>query len=97
MLDKARYRIEASAIISSEAKDKLYVKRHDLTQRWPLDDASLDLAFGNLVLEHLESLDFFFSEAARTIRKDGKLLVCEYHPYKQFDVGLFFQCSASLK
>jgi SAM-dependent methyltransferase len=39
--------------------------------RWPLEDASVDLAFADLVLEHLDDPLTFFREAARVIKPGG--------------------------
>ena len=41
--------------------------------RWPIDDASIDLAVGDFVLEHISDVDSFFSEVARVLRPNGYL------------------------
>ncbi len=84
MLKKAKEKLSNSFEISPASRAKVRFVCHDLTRPWPLEDASVDLMFGNLVLEHLETLDFFFVEAARTLKPGGKLLVCELHPFKQY-------------
>jgi SAM-dependent methyltransferase len=43
----------------------------DVSDRIPLDDASVDLVCSRSVLEHLPSLDGFFREAARVLRPGG--------------------------
>lgn len=43
--------------------------------RWPLDDASVDLAVADFVVEHVEDPDAFFGEAARVIRPGGHLCI----------------------
>ncbi len=60
MLSRAR-----SLLSDSPNSDKVTLLTHDLTRVWPLSDACADVMFGDLVLEHLQTLDFFFSEAAR--------------------------------
>jgi SAM-dependent methyltransferase len=40
---------------------------------WPLDDASVDLAISDYVLEHVENVDLFFSECRRVIKPGGYL------------------------
>ncbi len=60
MLSQAR-----SLLSDSPNSDKVTLLTHDLTRAWPLSDACADVMFGDLVLEHLQTLDFFFSEAAR--------------------------------
>jgi ubiquinone/menaquinone biosynthesis C-methylase UbiE len=56
----------------------------DITQRWPVDNASIDLISCNLVLEHVEDLSLAFSEAARVLIPGGRFLVSELHPVRQY-------------
>lgn len=56
----------------------------DITQKWPIEDASIDLVVCSLVLEHIEDLRFIFAETARTLVKNGKFYVSELHPFKQY-------------
>ena len=56
----------------------------DLTQRWPVDDDSVDLISCNLVLEHIADLNRVFAEAARVLTPGGKLFVSELHPFRQY-------------
>jgi len=35
-------------------------------------------------LEHVENLDFVFSEAARVLKTSGHFFVSELHPFKQY-------------
>lgn len=62
--------------------------RHDIRRTWPLGDASADLAFGNLVLEHVDDLESFFVQAGRVVRPGGTLYLCEFHPFRQYEVRL---------
>jgi SAM-dependent methyltransferase len=41
--------------------------------RWPVENASIDLALADFVVEHLADPDAFFAEAARTIRPGGHI------------------------
>ncbi len=75
MLQKAREKITVNNIRFTVA---------DLTQRWPCKDAAYDLISCNLVLEHIQDLSHIFAEAARTLRKSGKFLINELHPFKQY-------------
>lgn len=61
--------------------------QHDVRERWPVDDAGVDVVVGNLVLEHVERLEPIFAEAARVLRNDGQLYVCELHPFRQWRGG----------
>lgn len=57
--------------------------QHDITTRWPVKSELFDLVVGNLVLEHIKSLQPVFSEAYRVLQAEGKLFLCELHPYRQ--------------
>ena len=74
MLSKARARVTTETVQFIE---------HDLTQPWPIADASADLIVVLLVLEHIENLAFFFSESARVLRPGGDLYLSELHPARQ--------------
>jgi ubiquinone/menaquinone biosynthesis C-methylase UbiE len=43
------------------------------SEKWPLDDNSVDLIVCNWVLEHVEKPDAFFSEARRVLKDGGYL------------------------
>ena len=74
MLQKARERVACGHV---------RFVRHDLRQRWPAPDASCDVVVADLVLEHVQRLELFFAEAARTLRPGGRLFNCELHPFRQ--------------
>jgi ubiquinone/menaquinone biosynthesis C-methylase UbiE len=57
----------------------------DLTQPWPCEDAPYDLVVCNLVLEHIQDLSFIFSEASRVLEPNGKFLINELHPFRQYE------------
>lgn len=78
MLARARARVTA---------EHVRFLRHDLREPLPLDDACADLATINLVLEHIETVEPLFREAARILRQGGRLLLCELHPYRQLRGG----------
>ena len=59
----------------------------DIRERWPLDDASVDVVVGNLVLEHIDDLEPVYANAARVLRPGGTLYLCELHPYRQLHGG----------
>ena len=56
----------------------------DLTQRWHCEDDGYDLITCNLVLEHIENLNYIFAEAARTMQSKGIFFINELHPFKQY-------------
>jgi len=75
MIEKARARVSAPHVRFQLA---------DLTQAWPAADHSFDLVASNLVLEHIQNLDFPFAEARRVLIDGGKFFICELHPFRQY-------------
>lgn len=76
MLEKARTRC---------AGRRVRFVAQDIRTRWPADDASIDVAVTDLVLEHVEDLAPIFGEAARVLRSGGLFHVSELHPVMQLD------------
>lgn len=76
MLEKARQKISASNVTFHQA---------DLTRAWPVADNSVDLLVCNLVLEHIENLNGIMAEAARVLIPAGRFLICELHPFWQYE------------
>lgn len=60
----------------------------DLTQPWPVESGTVELISGNLVLEHIENLDFIMAEAARVLVPGGRIFLSELHPFRQYQGGL---------
>ena len=75
MLAKARARLEAPHIRFIQ---------HDITTPWPVPDREADVVLGNLVLEHLDDCTPVFAEARRVLKPGGRLVLCELHPYRQW-------------
>jgi ubiquinone/menaquinone biosynthesis C-methylase UbiE len=78
MLKQAKTKLKSSNITFSAA---------DITQAWTFTDSTPDLITFNLVLEHVEDLWFVFSEASNCLAANGKLFVCELHPFRQYQGG----------
>jgi malonyl-CoA O-methyltransferase len=76
MIERAKQKVKAENVKFSVA---------DLTQRWPAEDVSYDLIVCNLVLEHIEDLNFIFSEASRVLEQKGIFLINELHPFRQYE------------
>ena len=81
--------IDFSAGMISLARKKLRVSNvtfsvADITHPWQCDNASVDLVVCNLVLEHIENLQFIFSEAFRVLVPGGHFFVSELHPFRQY-------------
>lgn len=75
MIEKAKEQVKAENVRFSMA---------DLTKRWQCEDDSYNLITCSLVLEHIQDLSRIFSEAARTLRPNGKFFINELHPFKQY-------------
>jgi ubiquinone/menaquinone biosynthesis C-methylase UbiE len=75
MLARARRRV---------SDPRVRFMQHDIRRPWPLADASADVVIAMLILEHVEHLEPFFTEAARTLTASGKLFICELHPMRQY-------------
>jgi SAM-dependent methyltransferase len=52
------------------------VRVGDLDEAWPFEDASVDVAHANQVIEHVQRLDHFASELKRVLRPAGTAVVC---------------------
>jgi malonyl-CoA O-methyltransferase len=78
MLKQAREKISAPGVTFGRA---------DLTQPWPCKSESVNLVVCNLVLEHVEHLNFIFAEASRCLASDGTLFLSELHPFRQYQGG----------
>jgi len=75
MIDKARAAVRSPKVTFEIA---------DITKRWPAADMSFDLIVCDLVLEHIENLNFIFAEAARVLTGGGRFFICELHPQRQY-------------
>ena len=61
--------------------NKVTFKQADITKKWTFGKAQLITC--NLVLEHIENIDFIFQQAAKSLYKNGQFFICEYHSYRQ--------------
>ena len=75
MLNKAKQKISLPNLIFQQA---------DITRSWPFANESFNLITCNLILEHVENLDFVFFEAQRILKPNGYFFVSELHPVKQY-------------
>jgi ubiquinone/menaquinone biosynthesis C-methylase UbiE len=76
MLGKAKEKVQA---------DNVHFSLMDITQPWDFAAQFFDLVVCNLLLEHVESLEFVFSEAARVLQPNGYFFINELHPFRQYD------------
>lgn len=75
MLEKAKNKLKLSNVTFLQS---------DITKPWPFPGTAFDLIVCNLVLEHIEDLNFIFSEAGRTLKLGGAFYICELHPFRQY-------------
>lgn len=76
MIEKALEKVKAGNVRFSVA---------DLTRTWPCRDQAYDLILCSLVLEHIVDLPLVFSEASRVLRQEGRFLINELHPFRQYE------------
>lgn len=60
---------------------KVSLQQADITKPWAVKPAELICC--SLVLEHIEDLDFIFSQAAMSLSTGGQFYICELHPFRQ--------------
>jgi ubiquinone/menaquinone biosynthesis C-methylase UbiE len=75
MLTRAREKTKA---------DNVKFIKADINQDWNFANEKYDLVSFNLVLEHIEYLPPIFEKAARVLKTNGYLFICELHPFKQY-------------
>lgn len=83
------YALDFSEKMLAIARDKVRssnvsFRQADILQPWFEEGLGVDLICCNLVLEHIEKLDFVFVEAARQLREGGLFFLSEFHPFKQY-------------
>ena len=64
--------VELIEPLAAQAESRgIEVRRADLGQRLPFDDASVDVVHSNQVIEHLPGTDHFMREIRRVLRPEG--------------------------
>jgi SAM-dependent methyltransferase len=63
------------------------VRVGDLDEAWPFDDASVDVAHANQVIEHVLRLDHFVAELKRVLKPAGTAIVCTENLASWHNVG----------
>ncbi|MDX1543962.1 MAG: methyltransferase domain-containing protein, partial [Christiangramia sp.] len=56
----------------------------DITKKWDWASEKYDLVTCNLILEHIDNLDFIFQKAFSNLGNGGYFFVSELHPFKQY-------------
>jgi len=75
MLKIARQKITAENVSFQKA---------DITKPWNWTNEGFDLITCNLILEHIEDLNFIFQEAFMKLESGGYFFISELHPFKQY-------------
>ena len=75
MISKAKEKIKADNVTFLAA---------DIIKKWPDEIPSVDLVTCNLILEHIEDLDFIFNEASKKLQAGGNFYISELHPFRQY-------------
>lgn len=75
MLNRAKTKIKGGRVEFQKA---------DLTTEWKIENEYADLITCNLVLEHIENLDFVFDQAGKKLKNGGVFFISELHPFKQY-------------
>ncbi len=84
-LTAADFSAEMLAIAKSKITgETVEFRQFDLRESWDFGENSFDLITCSLALEHIENIDFVFSEASRVLRVGGKFYFGELHPFKQY-------------
>lgn len=74
---------EMLAIAKEKVTDShVTFKQADIRKNWRFRKAQLITC--NLVLEHIENIDFVFQQAAKSLNKKGHFFLCEYHSFRQY-------------
>ena len=63
---------------------KVRFQKADISKDWSWTSEKFDLVTCNLILEHIEDLDFVFSQAFSRLKSGGYYFVSELHPFKQY-------------
>jgi malonyl-CoA O-methyltransferase len=82
--------IDFSDNMISKAKEKVKsenvsFKIMDITKDWNLEENKFDLITFNLILEHVEKLNFIFEQTHKHLKSKGFVFINELHPFRQYD------------
>ena len=67
-----------------DKENKINFQHADLNLAWPVPTKHFDFISCSLVLEHIENLEFIFTEAYRALKHNSSFYLCELHPFKQY-------------
>ncbi|PTX45231.1 methyltransferase family protein [Christiangramia gaetbulicola] len=64
--------------------EKTVFLKADITKDWDWTTDNFDLVTCNLILEHIENLNFIFAQAFSKLKPGGYFFISELHPFKQY-------------
>ena len=81
--------VDFSDKMLQQAKEKISVEKvsfqkADITTDWDWSSEKYDLVTCNLILEHIEDLDFVFEQSYSKMNSGGHFFISELHPFKQY-------------
>jgi len=75
MLEIAKKKINSENVIFQKA---------DIIKNWDWTAEKFELIACNLILEHINDLDFIFRQAFSKLKSGGYFFISELHPFKQY-------------
>ena len=75
MLEIAKKKINSENVIFQKA---------DIIKNWDWTAEKFELIACNLILEHIEDLEFIFRQAFSKLKSGGYFFISELHPFKQY-------------
>lgn len=72
----------ARTYLEQEGHKNVHVRKGDMYSM-PMDDDSVDLATLHLVLHYAQEPQLVINEAARTLRRDGRLIIVDFAPHQE--------------
>ena len=76
MIKKAKEKVKSNNVLFSIA---------DISKGLPWQNNFADLIVCSLILEHIENINFVFSEVSRLVSDSGKFFISELHPFRQYE------------
>jgi len=65
-----------SNILKKASKNRIITAKVDLeNERFPFNDNHFDIVISNMVIEHVDDLDFFISEQRRILKRNGRIII----------------------
>ncbi len=79
-LDQSKKQLEYAKKLAKSQGVKIRFLKGNMEDLFMLDDASFDLIVSSHAMNYVEDLPRVFSEVARVLRKNGRIVTCMGHP-----------------